>query len=124
MPDEFRPEASVDFEAIAAMAAAEAGNGNGPHFTPPPEQPSPAAPPIRPRAAAAPTMPSPAPSGPSLGLDPFQALERIVGEQSLERIEIAELNRKLSQLQLLNVLMAGSALLLAVIIWKIAQDTK
>ena len=123
MADEFRPEASVDFEAIAAMAAAEAGNGNGPHFTPPPEQAPPTAPPIRPRAAAAPTAPTPAPSGPSLGLDPFQALERIVGEQSLERMEIAELNRKLSQLQLFSLLAAGSALLLAIVIWKIAQDT-
>ena len=46
-----------------------------------------------------------------------------MGEQSLERMEIAELNRKLSQLQLFSLLAAGSALLLAIVIWKIAQDT-
>jgi hypothetical protein len=111
MPDEFRPEASVDFEAIAAMAeAAAAGNGNGvPHFTPPPETPQ--TPPTRP------SLPQ-TPSGP---LDPLQTLEKIAGDQGLMFHELADIEMKLKQLQLQTVLAFGTALLLAVLVWKFAR---
>lgn len=122
MPDEFIPEASVDFEAIAAMAAAELaanGNGDGPHYTPPPPAAEPERPPIRPRAHADTNKP-PA-SGPSLGLDPFQALEKIVGDQSLMFRELGDINAKLAVLQLQTIVAFGTALLLAALVWRFAH---
>lgn len=120
MADEFTPEASVDFEALAAMAA-QATNGDGPHFQPPPEQAPPQAPPIRPHTqprAAAPR------SGQSTVTDPFAALEQIIGDQSLMFRELGDVNAKLGVLQLQTVIMFGSALLLAVIVWKFARSTE
>jgi hypothetical protein len=123
MPDEFRPEASVDFEALAAFAAAEVaanGNGDGPHYTPPPEQAAPQAPPIRQAHADTNRPPQ---SGPSLGMDPFQALEKIVGDQGLMFRELGEINAKLGSIQLQTVVAFGAALLLAAMAWKLAKAT-
>lgn len=111
--DEFRPEASVDFEALAQAAAAAMTNGDGPHYTPPPETPAETPPPIRRVAAPA--------AGPSLGLDPFKALEQIVGDQQLMFRELGDIDAKLSQLQLQTILMFGGALLLAVLAYKLAK---
>lgn len=121
MPDEFTPEASVDFEALAAAAAAEYaanGNGDGPHYTPPPEPPPVQAPPIRPIHADA---NRPAQSGPSLGADPFKLLEELHGSQGLMFRELGDLNSKISMLQLQTIVAFGSALLLAVLVWKLAR---
>lgn len=107
MPEEFTPNASVDFEAIAAEAAATV-NGDGPHYAPPPDPPEA---PARPRA--------PRPSRASE--DPFAAIDTLVGEQSLMFRELGDINAKLSTLQLQTILMFGSALLLAVVVWKFAR---
>ena len=109
MPDEFVPNASVDFEALA-MEAAAAVNGDAPHFTPPPDPPERPAPPIRPR-----TQPARAKE------DPFAAIDQLLGEQSLMFRELGDINSKLSTLQLQTILMFGSAMLLAVLVWKFAR---
>lgn len=112
MPDEFTPEASVDFEALAGMAAAATGtNGDGPHFAPPPQQAPPTPPPVRPRKATA-------------ALDPFEALAQISGDQSLMYRELGDINAKLAIIQLQTILAFGAALLLAVLVWKFAKATE
>lgn len=120
MPDEFTPEASVDFEALAAAAAAEYSNGDGPHYAPPPEPPPAQAPPIRPLHADTNRPPR---SGPSTGQDPFQLLEELHGSTGLIFRELGDLNAKLSILQLQTIVAFGSALLLAVLVWKLARPS-
>ena len=114
MPEEFTPEASVDFEALAA-AAAGAANGNVPRYAPPPEPP--AQPPPSPRPRAAPAL------APTVG-DPFQTLAKIAGDQELVFHEFGALNARMRILQLETALAFGAALLLAVMAWKFANATK
>lgn len=116
MADEFTPEASVDFEALAAMAAAAETNGNG-SFTPPADQPA-QPPPARPRAAT----PRPSTSSQTAEqVDPFAALAKLVGDQELMFRELGAVNSKLAMLQLQTILMFGGALLLAVVVYKFAR---
>lgn len=117
MADEFTPEASVDFESMAAAAAA-AVNGDGPHFQPPPEQVPDTPPPIRRRSEPRPQ------AGPSLGLDPFQALESLVRDQGLMYRELGDMNAKLAILQLQTIVAFGAAVLLAVLVWKFARPSE
>lgn len=114
MAEEFTPEASVDFETLAAAAAAMT-NGDGPAYAPPP--------PIAPTPAPASSSSSAPRNGRSLGLDPFEAIEKIVGDQQLMYRELGDINAKLSILQLQTVLAFGAALLIAVVIYQLKVRT-
>lgn len=120
MAEEFTPDASVDFESLAAMAAAEAsvnGNGDTPHFTPPPDSPPAAAqaPPIRPH--------TPPPTRAPHGGDPFAQLEAVARDLPLIYRELGDINAGIMRVQLTSLLAIGSALLLAVLVWKLSAAT-
>lgn len=112
MAEEFTPEASADFEAWVAQQA-EAVNGNGAHVgPPPPEQP------VGPTPA--PARAQPRTSAPHAG-DPFAQLEAVARDLPLIYRELGDMNATLMRAQLTAGLTLGAMLLLAVIVWKVAQ---
>ena len=117
MADEFTPEASVDFETLAA----------GMVGAPPPEVNGNPAPPIRPHVPQGPpplqqraTSP---PAGPQTAqqLDPFLALSELVRDSNLHGHELAQVRGQVKAVQLQTALMFGAALLLAVVVYKYAR---
>jgi hypothetical protein len=110
MADEFTPEASVDFEALAESGLL-GGNGDGPHLQPPP---APAPEPTRPPIGA------PRQSAPNGG-DPFAQLEGLARDLPLMYRELGDVNAALARLQVTMLAGLGAAVLLAIVFWKLAD---
>lgn len=119
MPDEFKPEASVDFESWITEAAPPNGNGGGPtNIQPPPEQDRPADPP-RP-----PVNPQAARNSAPRGGDPILQLQDVAINIPLIYRELGDINAGLMRAQVTNALTLGSMLLLAVVVWKLSTAAK
>ena len=116
MPEEFKPEASVDFESWIQEAAPPNGNGGPSHVQPPPEQDRPADPP-RPPVIPGPASHNSAPHGG----DPLMQLEAVSRDLPLIYRELGDMNASLMRAQLTSGITLGAMLLLAVLVWKIAQ---
>lgn len=112
MPDEFKPEASVDFEQWVESAAPPNGSSNGATPQPPPEQDRPADPPRPPVAQARNSAPH--------GGDPILQLEAVSRDLPLIYRELGEINAGLMRAQLTNALTLGGMLLLAILVYKLS----
>lgn len=112
MAEEFNGP-STDFEAWVGEKAAEAVNGDGPHFQPPPE-PTPETPP--PARAVRNSSPH--------GGDPLLQLEALARDLPLLYREMGDINASLMKVQLTSVLTIGSMFLLAVLVYKLANTGK
>jgi hypothetical protein len=114
MPDEFKPEASVDFEQWVESAAPPNGSANGAAPQPPPEQDRPADPPRPPIAQARNSAPH--------GGDPILQLETVATNIPLIYSELGDINAGLMRAQLTNALTLGGMLLLAILVYKFSHD--
>lgn len=107
MADEFTPEASVDFETLAAAAT---GNGGAAHVNgsaPPPLQTQ--AIPQSPRTAA------------PHGGDPFAQLEAVSRDLPLIYRELGDINALIARTQVMVLLGIGISLAFALLIWRVSH---
>lgn len=114
MPDEFKPEASVDFEGWIQSAEPPNGNSNGAHPQPPPEQDRPADPPRPPVHAVRNSAPH--------GGDPILQLEALARDLPLIYRELGDMNASLMRAQLTGALTLGAMLLLAILVYKLSES--